>query len=254
VEGNAGESFDGALVYVRDEEMAEKCGYFCRAVRNDRRLYDLPLFMVTEPGAVSDQGAAYGDGANVVAEAPVRGDFVENHLRLLLRGCKRRRELGREIAAALGSKTADEVDSVYSTEFTRAHLGRLSRDKSDRDIVSSAILFFVPTIGEVAAIYGAEEAVILRSQIASWLAALLRVEDMVGRTGADEFLGLMPNTALADAELVRRRVVGVLHQSQFRLTDSMPLGIEVYVQSGITEILPNDSLERVISRASDLLE
>ena len=120
--------------------------------------------------------------------------------------------------------------------------------------MSSAILFFVPTIGEVAALYGIEEAALLRQQLASWLAALVRVEDTIGRAGADEFVALMPETGLVDAELVRKRVVGVLHQSEFRLTDNVPVGIEVYVQSGIAELQVDDSLADLISRASELLE
>ena len=254
IEGSEGESFDGALVYVRDEDMREKCEYFCRSVRNDRRLYDLPLFLVAEPGAFPDRDAAYDQGANVVVEAPVNCDFVDAHLHMLLRGRERRRALGRHIAATLTPGTADDLGNIYATEFTRAHFGRLSEDKTARGAVSSAILFFVPTIGEVAALYGREEAVVLRQQMANWLAALVRVEDSVGRTGADDFVALLPNTGLADAELVRKRVVGVLHQSEFRLTDKYPVGIEVYVQSGITELQANDRLEDAISRASDLLE
>jgi PleD family two-component response regulator len=254
IEGSEDTSYDGALVYVRDEEMREKCDYFCRSVRNDTRLYDLPLFLVTERGAFLDHGSAYDEGANVVAETPVDCDFLDAHLRMLLRGRERRRALGRRIAASLGPETADDLGNIFSTEFTRAHLGRLSQDKADRGTISSSILFFVPTVGEVAALYGLEEAVMLRKQLASWLAALVRVEDTVGRTGADEFVALMPETGLADADHVRKRVVGVLHQSEFRLTEKMPIGIEVYVQSGITEIQVNDNLEDTISRASNMLE
>lgn len=254
IEGSEEEIFDGALVYVRDEAMREKCEYFCRAVRNDRRLFDLPLFLVTEHGTFPDHAAAYDRGANVVASAPVDCDFVDAHLHLLMRGRDRRRALGRRIAAALGPKTADEIGSVYSEDFARAHLDRLCHDKGTQGAAASAILFFIPTIGEVAAIYGVDEAALLRQQLANWITALVRVEDTVARTGADEFLALMPHTGLPEAELVRRRVVGVLHQSEFRLTDNVPVGIEVYVQSGITELHVDDNLENVISRASDLLE
>ncbi|MDH5557243.1 MAG: diguanylate cyclase [Alphaproteobacteria bacterium] len=254
IEGSENESFDGALVYVRNEEMREKCDYFCRAVRNDRRLFDLPLFLVTEHGAFPHHAAAYDEGANVVAEAPVDCDFVDNHLHMLLRGRERRYAIGRRIAATVDEKTMDILGNVYSSEFTRAHLDRLAREKAERGTFSSAILFFVPTIGEVAALYGLEEAALLRQQLASWLAALVRVEDTIGRTGADEFLALLPETGMSEADLVRKRVVGVLHQSEFRLTDNVPVGIEVYVQSGIAELRAGDSLEDTISRASDLLE
>ncbi len=245
--------FDGALVYVRDAAMREKCSYFCRSVRNDTRLYDLPLILVTEQGAFPDPGRVYDEGANVVAATPVDSGFLDAHLRLLLRGRERRRAIGHNIATSLEPRTADDLGNIYSTEFTRAHIANLSKDKADRGIVFSAVLYFVPTIGEVAAIYGMEEANLLRKQLASWLAALVRVEDTVGRSGTDEFVVLLPGTGPIDTEQVRKRVVGVLHQSEFRLTDNLPVGIDVFVQSGITEVQENDSLEDTISRAGDML-
>jgi len=253
IERDENGSFDGALVYIRDDEMKERCDYFCRSVRNDRRLFDLPLFLIAEKGEVSDPGSAYDVGANVVAETPLDGDFLDTHLHLLLRGRDRRRALGRRIAATLGAKTADELADVYSANFVRAHFDKLRLDQASQVTVSSAILFFIPTIGEVAALYGLEEAAMLRGQLASWLSALVRVEDTVGRTGADEFITLLPGTALPDAELVRRRVVGILHQSEFRMSDKMPIGIAAYVQSGTTEIQGDDKLDDVIARARQKL-
>ena len=100
---------------------------------------------------------------------------------------------------------------------------------------SAAILYFVPTIGEVAALYGEDGAARLRQQLADWLSGLVRVEDIVARTGSDEFLMLLPETSRDDAEGVRRRVTGVLHQSEFRLTDNVPVGIEVFIQSALRQ-------------------
>jgi two-component system cell cycle response regulator len=245
--------FDGVLVYVRDEDMREKCSYFCRSVRNDTRLFDLPLILVTEHGAYSDPGSIYDEGANVVAATPVDSAFLDAHLRLLLRGRERRRAIGHNIASSLADGTADDLGHIFSTDFTRAHIAKLGKDTADRGIVSPAVSSFIPTIGEVAAIYGTEEANLLRKQLASWLAALVRVEDTVGRSGADEFVVLMPGTGWVDADHVRKRVVGILHQSEFRLTDNMPIGIDVYVRSGVTELQESDNLEDMVSRASDTL-
>lgn len=254
VEGGDGASFDGALFYLRDEETREKCIYFCRAVRNDRRLFDLPVVLIMGNGSYPDPALAHETGANLVAQAPVDCDLIETHLRLLLRGSDRRRALGRRITETLAPGTADESGSIYSDAFARSHLRRLAAAKAEHGIASSAVLFFVPTIGEVAAIYGIEESALLRRQVASWISALVRVEDMVGRCGVDDFLAVLPSTTPADAELVRRRVVGVLQQSEFRLTDSLPVPVGVYVQSGIVEIQHTDAIETIVSRASDLLQ
>lgn len=254
IEDNHGEDFVGALVYVKGGEDREKCTYFCHSVRNDRRLFDLPLFVVADESAFTGAAEAYGQGASVVAHTPIDCDFVDVHLRMLLRGRSLRRALGKRIATALGSNSADKLGTVYSSEFLQAHLQRLGSDSTESGRQSMAVLFFVPTIGEAAALYGEDGASRLRQQMADWLASLVRVEDIVGRTGRDEFLMLLPETSQADAARVCKRVVGVLHQSEFRLTDNVPLGVEVYVQSGLTALEPGDTLDTVVKRASVRLQ
>ena len=86
-----------------------------------------------------------------------------------------------------------------------------------------------------------------------WLSGLVRVEDIVARAGSDEFLMLLPETSQNDADRVRRRVIGVLHQSEFRLTDNVPVGVEVYIQSALATLEPGDTLDRLVERASAAL-
>lgn len=242
--------FAGALVYVKGGEDADKAAFFCRSVRNDRRLFDLPIFVVAEEGAFHSTTEAYGQGANVLARTPIDCNFVDVHLRMLYRGRALRRALGQRIAKALDANSADKLGTVYSAEFMQAHLRRLN---SESGRASAAILFFVPTIGEVAALYGDESASRLRQQMADWLSGLVRVEDIVGRAGSDEFVMLLPETSEDDADRVRRRVIGVLQQSEFRLTDNVPVGVEVYIQSALVALEPEDSLESLVKRASAAL-
>ncbi len=242
--------FAGALVYVRGGEGEDRSAFFCRSVRGDRRLFDLPLFVVAETEAFRNAAEAYSQGASVVAHIPVDCDFVDVHLRMLDKGRAVRRALAKRLVGALGATSADSLGSIYSTEFLQAHMRRLERDAAASGRRSSAILFFVPTIGEVAALYGDENALRLRQQVADWLAGLVRVEDIVGRAGADEFLMLLPETGQDDADRVRRRVTGVLHQSEFGLTDNVPVGVEVYIQSALVALEPGDTVEKLVKRAS----
>lgn len=253
VEGEDGNLFDGALVYIRGGEEKEKSLYFCHSVRNDRRMFDLPLFVAADPAAFSDAAEAYSEGASVFAPTPLDCDFLDVHLRLLLRGRELKRSLGRRIASALSPRTSDTLGSVYSREFLQSHLGRLIADSKAQETRSTAILFFIPTIGETAALYSREAADLLRRQMADWLSGLVRVEDVVGRAGTDEFLVLLPETSEMDAHVVRQRVLGVLQESEFRLTDNVPVAVDVYVQSGMTTIAPDDTLDSLISRASAAL-
>lgn len=254
MEGDQGDPFDGALLFVDPGEDKDKSLYFCHALRNDRRLFDLPLFVVSEPGAFANAAEAYAEGASIIAPSPPDCRFIGAHLRMLLRGRALRQALGRRIGEARCPATADELGDVYSADFMQSHMARLLEDTKARGTASNAILFFIPTIAEVAALYGDDASAMLRRQLADWLSSLVRVEDLVARVGTDEFVALLPETSLADTEIVRKRVIGVLHQSEFRLTGNVPVGIDVYVQSGIAMPQPGDSVETLVARASESLE
>lgn len=254
IEEDHGNRFDGALVYVPDSDVRDKSLYFCKSIRNDRRLFDFPLLLAAEKDLFSNAEEAFSAGASAFAQTPLDGTELVIRLRLLMRVRQRKRMLGEKLALAMTPAVADPVGGVYSSAFLQSHLGRLCDKTAGRSVSSTAILFFVPTIGDIAAQYGDEAAAVLRRQVADWLSALVRVEDMVGRTGTDEFLTLLPETWSADADIVRNRVTGVLHQSEFRLTDNVPVGVEVHLQSGMTGIEPGDTMDAIIERASKALE
>ena len=254
MEGDQGDRFDGALLFVDPGEDKDKSLYFCHALRNDRRLFDLPLFVVSEPGAFANAAEAYEEGASVIAPSPPDCQFVGTHLRMLLRGRALRHAVGQRIGEARSPETADELGDVYSADFMQSHLERLLEDTTARGTASNAILFFIPTIAEIAALYGDDASAMLRRQLADWLSSLVRVEDLVARVGKDEFVALLPETSRVDTDIVRKRVIGVLQQSEFRLTDNVPVGIDVYVQSGVATPEPGDTVESLVARASESLE
>lgn len=254
VQEDHGDKFDGALVYVPDETVKEKSVYFCQSLRNDRRLFDFPLLLASEKGVFADTAEAFSSGASVFRQTPLDGVEMVVRLRLLMRVRHRKRVLGAVLAQAMSPAVADPIGSIFSSEFLRSHIARLSDKKADRGIASTGILFSVPTIGGIAAQYGEEAAAVLRRQVADWLSALVRIEDLVARAGPDAFLVVLPETSAADADFVRLRVTGVLHQSEFKLTDDVPVGVEIDLLSGMSSIGPGDTMDTVIQRANDALE
>lgn len=253
VQEDHGDKFDGALVYVQDETVKEKSVYFCQSLRNDRRLFDFPLLLASERGVFADSAEAFLSGASAFRQTPLDGAEMVMRLRLLMRVRQRKRALGGILAQAITPIVADPIGGIYASEFLRSHIARLSDKNADRGIASTGILFSVPSIGNVSAQYGDEAAAVLRRQVADWLSALVRVEDLVGRAGPDAFLAVLPETSAADADIVRERVTGVLHQSEFKLTDDVPVGVEVDLQSGMSTIEPDDTMDVVIQRASKVL-
>jgi diguanylate cyclase (GGDEF)-like protein len=75
------------------------------------------------------------------------------------------------------------------------------------------------------------------------IASQLRETDLAARWGGEEFLVLLPNTGLEAAQIcadrIRRGVAAL----------AMPYGGTVTISGGVAQLLPNETLHEVISRA-----
>ena len=87
-------------------------------------------------------------------------------------------------------------------------------------------------------------------QVVTTIEACVRPTDKLARYGGDEFLLLMPATALIDA----RHVVERLREAVARIDwqGSAP-GLQVSISIGVTEVAAKDSAERALARADAAL-
>ena len=88
----------------------------------------------------------------------------------------------------------------------------------------------------------------LLQEVASVLRAQLRRPDRCFRWGGDEFVALLPDTSIVDAERAAVRVVEALRERS-RRPDGNPLAITV----GCAELRPDESGEELLSRADAAL-
>ncbi len=77
---------------------------------------------------------------------------------------------------------------------------------------------------------------------------MLRGRDLVGRIGGDEFVALLPDTALPDALRVASRMAAQIDAKQ---EDS--LRERITLSAGIVQVLDNETLDHAMHRASEAL-
>lgn len=83
------------------------------------------------------------------------------------------------------------------------------------------------------------------------LRAELRQHDVIGRWGGEEFLVLLPNTALENAQLLAERIRSTV--KDFRWQELLKDELAVSISIGVTQLLPNETLNRLINRADKAL-
>ncbi len=95
---------------------------------------------------------------------------------------------------------------------------------------------------------GGDRALASLSQI---IARYLRPDDRVGRIGGEEFLVVLPETSLQDAEAIAERMRHTIETSQL---DGLPDGAYVTASFGVAELhSADDGVEPLLKRADDAL-
>lgn len=226
---------------------------FCSQVRNNPRLFNLPVLLVDAGGAGLDIVDAYRRGASRVLRTPL--DPVQ--LRCAVLSLVRRQQLRWSIRRALGQMLSgparDVVTGTYSSDFLVRYLGhRLAAAKSLQRHLS-VLFFYVPSVDAVRQQFGDEPAHHLLVQLGQWIGGLLRGEDVTARYQGNEFCVVLPDTPLEEADVVMHRIAGVLSYTDFAVKDVYQ-PVKVWVQVGSAAAAPDDTVETLVARARAKLD
>lgn len=243
----AEEIFDAAVIAVDDGEPIDKALYLCAHIRNNPRLFNLPVLIAAGSGNVALGDAPYKQGASIAV--PLKSDInvLTAGLRFLVRRQRLRWNLHGPLTATLQPNTADGLDGLYSEKFLRAHLSHLLELGMRRRHNLSLALFSVQNIAGLGS--SPRDQKVLLQQSADWISGLVRVEDMAARLGNMEICVVLPGAADREAQQATDRIAGVLQNSQLKLADGSPASAPIWVQSSAIAATQRESVDSLVSRA-----
>lgn len=222
--------------------------YLCGQIRNNTRLYNLPIMLLADASAFDSVDDPYLAGATAVVSRPIDDAELKTTIEALVRRQKRREAMRARFAALQAKAGHGQVGGVYGSEFTRAHLDKLTGAARETHKQLSLVSFQIQNLSWVVRDFGQDAADDLLRQVAEWIRILIRSEDLVGRLDEKEFCVALPDTAIEDAEAVAQRVAGVILNTQYAVKGTeLPLG--VWLQSGTADYRPGDSAALLIERA-----
>lgn len=247
----AEDTFDAAVIAVGEGEPLDKALFLCAHIRNNPRLFNLPVLVAAEADSASLGDAPYAQGASmVVALSPDVADLTAG-LRFLVRRQRLRWNLHGPLTATLQGGTADSLSGLYSEEFVKAHLERLLEFGIRRRRNLSLALFSIQTVAGLEP--NSEDATCLMQQAADWISGLIRVEDLAGRVGTIDICAILPGAAEREALQATNRITGALQNNEFKLPDGRPLAAPLWLQSGAVAAAQGDNVDDLISRARESL-
>ena len=225
-----------------DEEYHE----FAANVRRNSRMYNMPLLVVVAAG--SDTDALYAIGASEVLSRPIQPADLLFRTETLVRQNLYRLALRSVFREARDSMTSDSLTGLYSYGFLYEHLAALIADATECEKNLSVGFFDMQGITLANRTYGYVAGDKVLRQIGSLVGNLVRGEDLLARHGGDQFCVLMPDTALAEAEVVLRRIAGVVTNTEYAVLEAAQ-PVQVTMKAGYAAFEDGDDPETLIARA-----
>ena len=243
------QNFDAAILCAEGE--SEPYLAFSSQIRNNPRLFNLPLVMVLD--GMDTAAEAYRHGASRVMIRPVPIDIFRPSVMMLVRRQQLRWAIRSALAECLEGPSRDMRTGAYSRAFLDQYLEtRLSIAKTHQRHLA-VVFFSIPNVEGVRSHFGDDAADHLIQQLGQWIGGLLRAEDLTAIYGKHEFCVVLPDTPMVEAEVVMHRIAGVLAYTDFAVREVYQ-PIKVWVQVGCTNVKPNDTLDTLVTRARSKLD
>ncbi len=249
-----------------DIMMPEMDGYqVCQKLKERELTSSVPIIFISAIDAVEDKVKAFEMGAVDYITKPFQAEEilarVNTHLSLRRAQIQleeeiERRKISEEALKAISLKYQKMATQDYLTGVSnrRNFMERAEEELSRAKRYNHPLTFLMMDIDHFKRIndtYGHQTGDTILKKVSMTSIDNLRINDLFGRIGGEEFAALLPETPLSDARLVADRIRKSVEKSTWQIDDK---SVSCTVSIGISE-LNNDlsTLDLLMKRADEAL-
>jgi two-component system cell cycle response regulator len=243
------QSFDAVVIGVDGPEAGGRSLSLASQIRNNPSLFDLPVLVLHTAAAFDDPALPYRHGASIVLPMPMDAARLRIAFDHLIRRRRRYRRLREAMQQTYLPELVALQTPVYRQIFLEAYLDRLVPEQLAHNRHLTVALFTLTNLAEVERQYFTDAAERFLVMVAGWIAGVVRQEDLVARVDRDSFCVVLPDTPRVEAYQVIDRVAGILHQSDFSLSEEITEPVKAQVRRGGATLTAGDTPESLLARA-----
>lgn len=221
---------------------------FCRDMRDNPRLFNLPFLVRVPDAEPSMERALYRVGVNRVIPHADDEAFLEAEARSLIALQSRRNDVREALRRTLTDATGHPRQAVYTESFLTTYLDRRLSLAHARDRALSVVHLHLPEAVSLRDEAGPVACQVLSEQLARWLSRLIRVEDLAARLSDSDFVVVLPDTLPSEAQFVMNRIAGVLTFTDFAVPD-VYRPVKIWPLVGVAGVEPGDDAASILARA-----
>jgi len=242
-------NFDAAII-TADSDIEPSLA-FSSQVRNNPRLFNLPMVMLMDKGASATE--PYRRGVSRVLHRPMDPGIMRASVLSMVRRQQLRWSIRAALFESLKGASRDPLTGAYNRAFLEKYLTERLAVATTHHRHLAVVFFYIPNIEGVRDHFGDDAAEHLAQQLGQWIGGLLRAEDLSALYAQNHFCVVLPDTPLVEAEVVMHRIAGVLAYTDFAVREVYQ-PVKVWVQVACTDARPDDSMDSLLARAQAKLD
>lgn len=225
----------------------------CADIRDNPRLFNMPILLIADSDSFSDPTAPFRQGATDLLQRPVDAGNLRARLTILIKQQRYRCRMQEAYRRSLHIETSDSLTGLYSYGFLHDYLSDLIDGAKRSDCSVAVGMFDVKGMAGINKSHGYAAGDKLLRQTGSLIGRLVRGEDLTARYGGQTFCVVMPETGYDDATMVIRRIANIVSMTELGvITDEDP--VSVHLKLACVMLEPGDSAESLLAKALARIE
>lgn len=216
-----------------------------RTVEHSR---NMPIILMADEGDKPRVVRALDLGVNDFINRPIERNELKARVRTQIRRHRYAMELRESVNNSIAMAVTDDLTGLYNRRYFDRHLNILLSKAQEQDRNLAVMILDIDHFKSVNDTYGHDVGDMVLKEFSARMKRNIRGVDLACRFGGEEFVVLMPDTDVSNAELVAERVRQAVGEKTFEINGQRPLTVTVSVGVSFNESLA-DTSESLIKRA-----
>ena len=216
-----------------------------RTVEHSR---NLPIILMADDGDKPKVVRALDLGVNDFISRPIERNELKARVRTQIRRHRYAMELRQSVNNSIAQAVTDDLTGLYNRRYFDRHLNVLLGKAQEQERNLAVMILDIDHFKSVNDTYGHDVGDVVLREFSARVKRNIRGVDLACRFGGEEFVVLMPDTDVSNAEMIAERVRQSIGEKPFEIKAQRPLTVTVSVGVSLNESMA-DTPESLIKRA-----
>ena len=209
---------------------------------------NMPIILMADAGDKARVVRALDLGVNDFISRPIERNELKARVRTQIRRHRYAMELRASVNHSIAMAVTDDLTGLYNRRYFDRHLNVLLGKAQSQDRNLAVMILDIDHFKSVNDTYGHDAGDVVLKEFSARVKRNIRGVDLACRFGGEEFVVLMPDTDVLNAELIADRVRQAIAEKAFDIKGQRPLSVTVSVGVSFNESQV-DTPESLIKRA-----